>query len=158
VILSHEALEHINAPQKFLRIVADFLAPNGILILAFGPLFHSAFGDHMDGFFRVRMPWRGLIFSEKAILRLRRERFRLTEKADRYHNISGGLNLMRYSEFLNHVKATGWEPSYLCVNPQPKRMRPLYDLSNLLVRIPVVKDYCASSIYAVYAAARTLGA
>ena len=149
VILSHEALEHINSPQALLQMVANLLAPKGIVILAFGPLFHSPFGDHMNSFFRVQIPWRGVIFSEKAILRLRRDRFRPTDLADRYQDISGSLNLMRYSEFLKYVDATGWEFSFLCVNPQLKRFLPLYYLSNTLIQIPLVRDYFASSIYAI---------
>lgn len=149
VILSHEALEHINSPQALLQEVVNLIAPNGIVILAFGPLFHSPFGDHMDGFFRAQIPWRGVIFSEKAILRLRRECFRPTDLVDRYQDIIGGLNLMRYSEFLKYVDATGWEFSFLCVNPQLKRLPPLYYLSNTLIQIPLVRDYFASSIYAI---------
>jgi SAM-dependent methyltransferase len=149
VVLSHEALEHIHSPQTLFEMIAKLVTPTGIVILAFGPLFHSPFGDHMNSFFRVQIPWRGVVFSEKAILRLRRERFRLTEMANRYRNISGGLNLMRYSEFLHYVQVAGWEFSYLCVNPQLKRILPLYHLSNLLIKIPFVRDYFASSIYAV---------
>ena len=149
VILSHEALEHISNPQAFLEQVAHMMAPEGILILAFGPLFHSPFGDHMGGFFRAPIPWRGVIFSQRAVLRLRKECFRSTDQAARYEDISGGLNLMRYSEFLNYVNMTGWEFTFLCVNPQLKRLPPLYHLSSVLIQIPLIRDYFASSIYAI---------
>jgi 2-polyprenyl-3-methyl-5-hydroxy-6-metoxy-1,4-benzoquinol methylase len=149
VILSHEALEHIENPQEFLQEVANLINPNGILVLAFGPLFHSPFGDHMDGFFRIHIPWRGVIFSEKAILRARRQCYRPTDLADRYQDVSGGLNLMRYSEFMNYVDKTGWEFSFLCINPQLKRIPFLYHLSNIIIQIPLVKDYFASSVYAI---------
>jgi SAM-dependent methyltransferase len=149
VILSHEALEHISNPQAFLQTVANLLDPKGVLILAFGPLFHSPFGDHMNSFFLMQIPWRGVIFSEKAILRLRRERFRPTDTAKRYQEISGGLNLMRYSDFLRYVHSTGWEFSFLRVNPQIKQLPPLYYLSNALLQIPLMRDYVASSVYAV---------
>jgi SAM-dependent methyltransferase len=149
VILSHEALEHIHSPQGLLQKVAKLVAPNGIVILIFGPLFHSPFGDHMDHFFRAQIPWRGVMFSEKAILRLRHECLRPTDLVDRYQDMVGGLNLMRYSEFLKYVGATGWEFSFLRINPQLKRFPPLYYLSNTLVQIPLVRDYFASSIYAI---------
>jgi 2-polyprenyl-3-methyl-5-hydroxy-6-metoxy-1,4-benzoquinol methylase len=149
VILSHEALEHIREPRAFFARMADLLAPGGVAVLAFGPLFHSPVGDHMDGFFRVPIPWRGALFSEKAILRLRRERYRPTEFATRYQEISGSLNLMRYSEFLRYVTETGWEFQFLSVNPQLKRFPFLFQSSNALVRMPLIQDYFATSVYTV---------
>src|SRR6266851_2082431 len=71
VLLSFDALEHIEDPKTFLRKMTDFIAPGGIAVLAFGPLFHSPFGDHMYGFFRLQIPWRGVLFSEQAMLRVR---------------------------------------------------------------------------------------
>jgi 2-polyprenyl-3-methyl-5-hydroxy-6-metoxy-1,4-benzoquinol methylase len=149
VILSHESLEHISDPQPLLQKIASLVTPSGIAILAFGPLFHSPFGDHMEAFFRVPIPWRGALFSEEAILRLRRERFRPTDPAERYRDISGGLSLMRYSEFLKYVDTTGWAFDFLRVNPQLKSFPILQSLSNTLIRLPVVKDYFAASIYAI---------
>src|SRR5262245_49937844 len=93
VVMSFDALEHIDAPGAFLRRIADFLAPGGVAVLAFGPLFHSPFGDHMWDFFRFQIPWRGLLFSEQALLRVRKECFRPTDPADGYSKIAGGLNL-----------------------------------------------------------------
>jgi hypothetical protein len=118
-------------------------------VLAFGPLFHSPLGDHMDGFFRIQIPWRGVVFSEKAILRLRRECYRLTDLADQYQDISGGLNLMRYSKFLEYVDATGWKFKFLRVNPQLRQFPVLYYLSNILIRRPLIRDYFAMSVYAI---------
>src|SRR5262245_6390463 len=91
VVLSHEALEHILEPEKFLGRLRTLIKPTGIVVLAFGPLFRCPFGDHMQMFFRVPVPWRGVLFSEQAILRLRRERFRPTDKATRYQDITGSL-------------------------------------------------------------------
>ncbi len=149
VVISHEALEHIENPRALLKKIGQLVVPNGVVILAFGPLFHSPVGDHMSGFFRVQIPWRGVIFSEKAMLQVRRECYRPTDYADRYQDINGGLNLMRYTEFLEDVDATGWEFRFLSINPQLKRFPPLHQLSNILVQIPLVRDYFASSVYAI---------
>jgi SAM-dependent methyltransferase len=149
VILSHEALEHIERPKALLQRMASLATPNGVALVGFGPLFYSPVGDHMEHFFRIPMPWRGVLFSEKAILRLRRECYRPTDPAGRYQDIRGSLNLMRYSEFLHHVDAAGWTFQFLAVNPQLKRVPALYHLSNALIRIPVVRDYVATSVYAV---------
>ncbi len=149
VVLSHEALEHIREPRSFLHALKRFLRPGGIAVLAFGPLFHSPAGDHQDGYFRIPIPWRGVLFSEKAILRLRQKQFRPTEKAATYCEITGGLNLLRYSEFLAYTKEAGWKIDFLEINPQLRRLSPAHSLSNLLCRTPVLQDYFASSIYVI---------
>jgi SAM-dependent methyltransferase len=149
VLLSFEAFEHIDNPKGFLRKMADFMAPDGVAILGFGPLFHSPVGDHMSSFFRIQIPWRGVLFSEKAVLRVRRECFRPTDAAERYKDIVGGLNLMRYSEFLTYVRETGWHFTHLALNPPLKRLPPLHHISSVLTRIPVIRDYCVFSVYAI---------
>ena len=149
VVLSFAAFEHIDNPKLLLQKMATLVTSNGIAVLVFGPLFHSPFGDHMWGFFRIPIPWRGVIFSEKAILRLRRECFRPSDPADRYQEIVGGLNLIRYSEFLKQVNETGWEFSFLTVNAFLKRFPPLYYLSSALIQMPMVRDYFAGIIYAI---------
>jgi SAM-dependent methyltransferase len=151
VILSHEALEHIRDVRGLLNGMARRLRPGGSAILAFGPLFYSPVGDHMDAFFRIKIPWRGALFSEQALLRLRRERFRPDDAASRYQDITGSLNMMRYSEFLAYVAETGWEFRFLSVNPQLSGSPWLQGLSNVAIRIPVVRDYIATSVYAVLA-------
>jgi len=149
VLLSFDALEHIENPEAFLRKMTDFIAAGGIAILAFGPLFHSPLGDHMWDFFRLQIPWRGVLFSEQAVLRVRRECFRSTDPASSYREIAGGLNLMRYSEFLKHVRDTGWEFDYLAVNTFLKRLPPLRFISDVVLRFPVVRDYFVHNVYAV---------
>jgi len=149
VLLSFDALEHIDAPRAFLRKMADFAAPGGIAALAFGPLFHSPFGDHMWDFFRLQIPWRGILFSEEALLRVRSECFRPTDPAKNYRQVAGGLNLMRYSEFLEHARDAGWKFDYLAVNTFLNRLAPLRALSDLLAGMPVLQDYFAHNVYAV---------
>lgn len=149
VLLSFDVLEHIRDPGIFLRRMRKFIAPGGVAALAFGPLFHSPFGDHMWDFFRLQIPWRGLLFSERALLRLRNECFRPTDPARRYQDIAGGLNLMRYSEFLAHVGAAGWRVEFLAVNAFLNRLPPLQRLSDAIMRIPALRDYFAHNVYAV---------
>lgn len=149
VLLSFDALEHVADPGAFLRRMAGFVAPGGVAALASGPLFHSPFGDHMWDFFRLQIPWRGLLFSERALLRLRTECFRPTDPARSYREIAGGLNLMRYSEFLAHVRAAGWRFEFLAVNTFLGRTPPLQRLSDALMRVPALRDYFAHNVYAV---------
>ena len=149
VVLSFDALEHIDQPRQFLHKMADLVTPGGIAVLAFGPLFHSPFGDHMWDFFRVQIPWRGILFPEQTLLRVRREYFRPTDPARRYRDIAGGLNQMRYADFLRSVHATGWEFDFLAVNTFLKRWPALRTLSDWLMRIPGLQDYFVHNVYAV---------
>jgi SAM-dependent methyltransferase len=149
VVLSFDALEHVDAPAAFLRKIAEFIAPRGVAVLAFGPLFHSPFGDHMWDFFRLQIPWRGILFSEEALLRVRRECFRPTDAARSYRGIAGGLNLLRYSEFLEHVRNAGWEFDYMGVNTFLRRGSLLRAASDLITRFPLLRDYVVHNIYAV---------
>lgn len=149
VLLSFDALEHIENPRQFLAKMADLIAPGGVAVLAFGPLFHSPFGDHMWDFFRLQIPWRGILFPEQAMLRVRRECFRPTDPACRYQDIAGGLNLMRYSEFLRCVRDTGWEFDFLAVNTFLRHRPLLRFVSDQLMRMPLLRDYFAHNVYAV---------
>jgi len=147
VLLSFDAFEHIEAPGRFLARMKELIAPGGVAVMCFGPLFHSPFGDHMWGFFRLQIPWRGVLFSEQAMLRLRRECFRPTDPARRLREIAGGLNEMRYSEFLEHVRAAGWQFDYLAVNAIDLPLVRL--LSNALARVPVLQDFIAHNVCCV---------
>lgn len=149
VLLSFDALEHIRAPAAFLRRMAELVVPGGVAALAFGPLFHSPFGDHMWDFFRLQIPWRGILFSEEALLRVRRECFRPTDPGRSYAGIAGGLNLLRYSEFLRHVRDAGWDFDYLAVNTFLKALPPLRFVSDWVMRVPRLRDYFVHNVYAV---------
>ncbi|HET7766811.1 MAG TPA: methyltransferase domain-containing protein [Burkholderiales bacterium] len=149
VLLSFDALEHVDAPAAFLRKMAEFIAPGGVAVLAFGPLFHSPFGDHMWDFFRLQIPWRGILFSEEALLRVRRECFRPTDAARSYRGIAGGLNLIRYSEFLEQVRTAGWQFGYLGVNTFLRRGSLLRAASDLITCFPMVRDYVVHNVYTV---------
>ncbi len=157
IIISHETLEHVERPADCLRRIDGVLKSNkssrvgGRIILAFGPLFHSPFGDHLNRFFRFRIPWVGILFSEEALMRLRREFWQpVADNAESFEDIREGLNKMKFSEFLRYVEEIGWITERLIVNPQLKRWPALWRLSNLLLRVPLLRDYLAVSVYAIY--------
>ena len=148
VAISFDALEHIANPRAFLASMGRYLGPGGVAVISFGPLFHSPFGDHMGEFFRVPIPWRGVLFSEHAILRLRSEFYRPTDPARRLTDIAGGLNLMRYSEFLRDARETGWRLRYLRTNTflrNPLARR----IAASLAERPRIGDYFMHNVYAV---------
>ncbi len=155
IVLSHEMLEHVARPRDFLRRMDGILRAKSRggerIIIAFGPLFHSPFGDHLNRSFRFRIPWLGVLFSEDALMRIRREFWRpVADEAESFADMREGLNKMKFSEFLRYVAETGWITERLIVNPQLKRWPALWRLSNLLLRVPVLRDYLAVSVYAIY--------
>jgi SAM-dependent methyltransferase len=149
VLLSFDAFEHIQAPGALLAKMKRLLAPRGRAAIAFGPLFHSPFGDHLWDFFRLQIPWRGVLFSEAALMRVRRKCFRPTDPGRRLSEIAGGLNLMRYSEFLEHVRAGGWCFDYLTVNAFLLERPRLRRVSDALARVPGIQDYMVHNVYTV---------
>ena len=158
IVLSHEMLEHVERPRDFLRRIDALLQSkvgggerDGRIIIGFGPLFHSPIGDHLNRFFKFRIPWGGILFSEAALMRLRRECWQpVADEAEAFEDMREGLNKMKYSEFLRYVKEMGWQTERLIVNPQLKRWPALWRLSNLVLRVPWLRDYFAVSVYAIY--------
>ena len=157
IVLSHEMFEHVERPRDCLRRIDDILkntsmdSGGGKIILAFGPLFHSPIGDHLNRFFRFRIPWVAVLFSEDALMRLRREFWRpVADEAYSFEDTREGMNKMKFSEFLRYVEEIGWITDLLVVNPQLKRWPALWRLSNLLLRVPLLRDYFAVSVYAIY--------
>lgn len=151
VVIVLGAMEHIHDPGEFLKLIPGLLKPDGQAFVSFEP-FQGIFGDHMKGFFWLPIPWRGLLFSENAILRLRREQFRPTDKATNYSEIVGGLNQMGYEEYIRLVHEAGLEfVSHNC-NPQLShrfRYLGLQYISRVLTRIPKLRGYFIVSDYSI---------
>ncbi len=155
VIVALGALEHIHDLEAFLSAIPRYLKPGGRCYVSIEP-FHSPFGDHMMHFFRPYIPWTGLIFNEQAILQLRREVFRPNDPAERFEQIEGGLNMVRYGRYRRYVQRAGMRFVANRINPQlrtRKYMAPLRWVSALLTRVPGIRDYFIVVDYAVLSSA-----
>lgn len=139
-------MEHVNEPDRLLSSLPGLMKPGARALLSFEP-FQSPIGDHCNAFFKVLIPWRGLIFSEKALMRLRREYFRPTDPAERLEDIAGGLNKMRYSEWLRYIRQAGLEIDFINVNPQLRRYQPLGLISDVVTKIPRLGWYFQALVY-----------
>lgn len=87
-----------------------------------------------------------VIFSFDAFER--REFYRPTDPAPKLGDIAGGLNLMKYSEFLLYAERTGWRFRFLKTNTF-LRSGPLRVIADLAVRTRVVRDFVVHNVYAV---------
>ena len=142
VVIALAVLEHVDDPAQFLWDIRELLTPRGRAFVSMTP-FHGPLGDHMWGFFRVQIPWRGVIFSEKAILRLRQERYRPDEACARYREVSGGLNLLTVSDYLRSVRAAGFRGQHR-FDPHFSHypwLWPMMPISWCISRMPRIRDY-----------------
>ena len=150
VVIALAVMEHAGNPGRLLRDIRDLLTPTGRAFVSMTP-FHGPFGDLMGKSFRVQIPWRGVLFSEKAILRIRREFFRPDEALACYQDVPGGLNLMRVGQYLRHIKDAGLKATHR-FDPHFRhypRYWMLCPISSVLTRIPILRDYCTVNVYSV---------
>jgi 2-polyprenyl-3-methyl-5-hydroxy-6-metoxy-1,4-benzoquinol methylase len=151
VVIVLGAMEHIHDPRDFLKSLARLIKPGGRAFVSFEP-FQGPFGDHMSSFFRVPIPWRGLIFNEKAVMRLRAENYRPTDPATRYQEIAGGLNCIGFRAYFRYIREAGLEVEATYCNPQfgnRRRWLPLSWTSAVLTRIPYLGGYFVFSAYSI---------
>lgn len=141
-------MEHVDKPREFLARLPSLMKPGGQMLMSYEP-FQSPLGDHMNHFFRVPIPWRGLIFNEKAILKLRHEYFRPTDPVERFQDIVGGLNKMRYGEWLGYLREAGLRIAYTNINPQLRKYWPLNIASDVVTSIPGLGRYFGHTVYVI---------
>ncbi len=151
VVIVLGAMEHIHDPASFLKMLARLIKPEGRAFVSFEP-FQGPIGDHMSHFFWLPIPWRGILFSEKAIMRLRREKFRPTDPVERYKDVQGGLNQMWYEDYIRYVHEAGLEFVKHNCNPQLRyrfRYLPFHLISKFLTSIPKIRGFFIVSDYSI---------
>ena len=151
VVFAIGVMEHVRSPDLFLQRLCKLLKPGGLAFLSFEP-FHSPAGDHMQDFFRVRVPWRGILFSEHAIMRLRRECYRPTDHAVKFEEIAAGLNMMRFSEYENYIKKAKLDVVQHWLNPDftaARRSSISRSMLNKFATSHFWKDYFVYEAYSV---------
>ncbi len=128
VAVSQNSFEHFGDPEDVLRQMASAVRPGGVLLITFGPPWLAPYGAHM--FFFTSVPWVNLVFSERAVMRVR-SRFR-ADAAERYEDVEGGLNKMTVARFEGLVRQCDlrleWK-RYRCVKG-----------ANVLARVPGVRE------------------
>lgn len=118
VIVSLDGFEHFDDPAGVLEHMRGLLAPDGRILISFGPTWFHPYGGHLFSVF----PWAHLVFSEGALMRWRSE-FK-TDGARRFQEVAGGLNGMTIARFERLVKASGLDVEGLRAVPI-RRLRSL---------------------------------
>ena len=135
IALSFNSFEHYADPENFIFTMKQYLKPNGFMAVAFGPLWKSPWGGHID--FMTRFPWAHLIFPELVIMRERR-RFRPDEAAESFEQIRGGLNKMTLRRFKMIITDHQLEFSYFKTNVSRRKVIKVF---NMLKHLPSCEEY-----------------
>lgn len=144
LVLSQDSMEHYGEPERFVEQMLRPLAPGGLFVVGFGPLWKAPLGGHIG--FLTKVPWAHLIFSERVIM-AERSRYRPEEAARTYDEVRGGLNQMTLARFRKIMEATGFRCLYFETNrgehPATRAMR-------LLSRVPALREYLTTNVYSVW--------
>jgi SAM-dependent methyltransferase len=139
IVVSQNSFEHFRDPAGALAQMRAALAKEGSIFLTFGPLWFSPYGSHMHFFCKV--PWLNLVFSENAIMKVRRHY--IDDGAARYEDVEGGLNQMSVAKFERIVAASELRIQY-------KRYRTTKGLA-FLGRLPGAREFFVNEIDAILA-------
>lgn len=144
IVLSKDTFEHVGDPEGYVEEMKAALAPGGLVVIGFGPLWKSPFGGHID--FMSPMPWAHLLFPEDAIMEERR-RFRPEEDARRFEDIKGGLNRMTLERFEGIMARSGLRRRAVAINQSDGR---LVGLMKAPSRVPALREYFTSNVYGIW--------
>jgi len=106
VIVSRNGFEHFLEPDRVLLQMRSALEPGGKIFIAFAPPWNAPWGAHMAYF--CRLPWVHLMFSEKAVMDVRRVFRPGTERT--YREV--GLAQMSLAKFERIIRESGLNVQY----------------------------------------------
>lgn len=118
MIFSKDVLEHVSDLPNIMKELVKKLKPGGKLVLGFGPLWHSPFGDHgvSKKVFGFGFPWLHLMMSEKLILKhINLERAQQNQK--RVESICDfGMNQLEFRDYKQILFSLGLKVEYFYTN------------------------------------------
>lgn len=144
-VFSQNSMEHFPNPDQALREMANALAPNGRLLVTFGPPWYAPYGAHMHYF--TKIPWVHLIFPERVIMRVR-SRYK-ADGARNYVDIEGGLNKMSLKKFKRLLQGSGLRVERFATEPVKGQQ--------WLARLPALSELFTNHVTAVLFPAATEG-
>jgi SAM-dependent methyltransferase len=134
LVISQDAMEHFDHPERVLDEMFRILAPGGRAAITFSPPWLHPYGAHMDFFTPV--PWVHLLVPERTVMKVR-SRFR-DDGAQRYEEVKGGLNRMTLGRFETLVERSRFVTESL-------RFTAIRRLP-LVSRTPVLREFLTSRV------------
>jgi len=150
-VISYEVLDHISNTRATLEKMANLLSNEGRIVNFAAGFWQGPAADHCDDFMRFFIPWRHLLFNERALFNVRREKFRPTDPATCFDNIRGGLSKYILSDYKKTIRDLGLHILAFETNYQFRyRFKGVfYPISYVLTRIPFVGEFFTYSTFAV---------
>jgi SAM-dependent methyltransferase len=143
IVVSKDSFQNYSDPETLVFTLKQYLSPEGVLAIGFGPLWKSPYGGSID--FMTPVPWAHLLFPESVIMRERR-RFRPDEDARSFGEIRGGLNKMTLRRYVRIIEEAGLQFEYLRTNVSRRKA---VALLSLLRRIPFCEEYFTVNVYSI---------
>jgi hypothetical protein len=130
--------------------MANLLSNQGRIVNFAAGFWRGPAVDPGENFMRFFVPWRQLLFNEKALFNVRREKFRPTDPATCWEDIRGGLTKYTLSEYKKAIRDLGLHVLAFETNYHFRyRLKLFYPVSYVLTRIPFVGEFCTFSAFAV---------
>jgi len=155
-VVSNEALDHIPNVYKALDKMKNLINDDGAIINICGEFWKGPNADHCGGFMKIFIPWRHLIFNERAVFNIRKKKFRPDDPGEDFKSIRGGLSKYTLSSYENSVQKLNLNIIAHSINFQVKSLTrfPLLNkilsiVNNILLQIPFVGEYFAFSLISV---------
>lgn len=155
-VVSNEALDHIPNTYKALKKMKYLLKDNGSIINVCGELWKSPAADHCGGFMKLFIPWRHLIFNEKAIFNIRRKKFRPDDPGADFASIRGGLSKYTLTEYENAVSKLDLIVLKHSINFQIKSFtkyrfvnKIFFTANKIILKVPILGEYFACSLLSI---------
>lgn len=144
-IVSKDSFQHYSDPEGTMQELIRMLAPGGLLIIGFGPLWKSPYGAPIE--FMTKFPWAHLVFPESVVMR-RRRLFRPAEAARSYADIRSGFTRMTLRRFQDIVARSGLRVVSVRTNASPGTTGRAF---RAMAAIPGCREFFTLNAYCVLA-------
>jgi SAM-dependent methyltransferase len=140
VIIAKDSFEHIIELEACLQEMIKRLKQGGRILIGFGPLYNSPYGDHKRT--KSIIPWGHLLRSEKNIVKQINKK-----RANKIASIQDlGLNMLSLKEHRRILYNCGIPVEFFGVNISD---RPISRVFALLAKIPFCQEICSHNIYCI---------
>ncbi len=140
LILSKDTFEHVDDPQRILDLMKSRLKPGGKILLGFGALYNSFYGDHKRT--HAIIPWGHLMVPDKWLIYNLRKRHGLN--VNRIQDL--GLNCLSCKDFKRIIFNSGLDVQKFYVN---RSNNPILWVVAQLAKIPFLSELFSHNIYCV---------